>query len=60
MKKSGFEYYKRKREVAPLEEAFKDLLRVYRLERKFEEKQLTQAWQEIVGSTVASRTSASM
>ncbi|MEN2283950.1 DUF721 domain-containing protein [Algoriphagus sp. SE2] len=46
----------RKKEVAPLEAAFKDLLKAYRLEDKFQEKSLVQSWPEIVGKTIADRT----
>ncbi|MBN3584037.1 DUF721 domain-containing protein [Algoriphagus aestuarii] len=46
----------RKKEVAPLESAFQDLLKAYRLEAKFQEKSLIQAWPEIVGKTIADRT----
>lgn len=46
----------RKKEAAPLESAFKELLKAYRLEDKFLEKQLISAWGEIVGNTIASRT----
>lgn len=53
-------YYKdqtgRKKEVAPLQEAFDELLKAYRLKDKFNERQVIQAWPEIMGSTVASRT----
>ncbi|SIO22299.1 DUF721 domain-containing protein [Algoriphagus halophilus] len=47
----------RKKEVAPLESAFKDLLKAYRLEDKFQEKSVVQSWPEIVGKTIADRTS---
>jgi len=46
----------RKKEAAPLEDAFKDLLKAYRLEGKFKEKQLINSWREIVGKTIADRT----
>ena len=47
----------RKKEVAPLEAAFNDLLKAYRLEDKFKEKQLISSWGEIVGRTISDRTS---
>ncbi len=47
----------RKKEVAPLEAAFNELLKAYRLEDKFKEKQLVSSWGEIVGKTIADRTS---
>ena len=51
-------YPGRKKEAAPLEEAFKDLLKAYRLEDKFKEKQLISSWAEIVGRTISERTTA--
>ncbi len=47
----------RKKEAAPLEAAFNELLKAYRLEDKFKEKQLVSSWGEIVGKTIADRTS---
>jgi predicted nucleic acid-binding Zn ribbon protein len=47
----------RKKEVAPLQEAFEELLKAYRLKDKFDERQVIQAWPEIMGQTVAKRTS---
>jgi predicted nucleic acid-binding Zn ribbon protein len=47
----------RKKEAAPLEAAFNELLKAYRLEDKFKEKQLTSSWGDIVGRTIADRTS---
>lgn len=46
----------RKKEVAPLQEAFEELLKAYRLKDKFDERQVIQAWPEIMGNTVAKRT----
>lgn len=46
----------RKKESAPLEEAFNELLKAYRLEGKFREKQVVNSWGEIVGKTIADRT----
>lgn len=46
----------RKKEIAPLEAAFNELLKAYRLEDKFKEKQLISSWGEIVGRTIADRT----
>ncbi|MBC6366334.1 DUF721 domain-containing protein [Algoriphagus sp. AK58] len=48
--------YGRKKEAAPLESAFKDLLKTYRLEDKFQEKLLINSWPELVGKTIADRT----
>lgn len=39
-----------------MESAFKELLKAYRLEDKFQEKSLIHSWPEIVGSTISSRT----
>jgi predicted nucleic acid-binding Zn ribbon protein len=46
----------RKKEAAPLESAFKELLKAYRLEDKFQEKLLISSWPELVGKTIADRT----
>ncbi len=51
------DYSPRKKEVAPLEEAFQELLKAYRLKDKFDERVVIQAWPELMGHTVASRTS---
>jgi len=39
-----------------MESAFKELLKTYRLEDKFQEKSLIHSWPEIVGPTISSRT----
>ncbi|PZX52607.1 DUF721 domain-containing protein [Algoriphagus chordae] len=54
---AGNGYFSRKKEVAPLESAFNDLLKAYRLEGKFREKSLVHDWPLIVGKTIADRTS---
>lgn len=46
----------RKKEAAPLEAAFNELLKAYRLEDKFKEKLLVSTWGELVGRTIADRT----
>ncbi|OYX23737.1 MAG: RNA-binding protein [Algoriphagus sp. 32-45-6] len=46
----------RKKEAAPLEAAFKELLKAYRLEDKYQEKLLIASWSQLVGQTIASRT----
>ncbi len=46
----------RKKEAAPLEAAFNELLKAYRLEDKFREKLLISSWGEIVGRTISDRT----
>ncbi|WP_332911622.1 DUF721 domain-containing protein [Algoriphagus boritolerans] len=48
----------RNKEAAPLEAAFNELLKAYRLEDKFKEKQLISFWGEIVGKTISDRTTA--
>lgn len=40
----------------PLESAFNDLLKAYRLEGKFREKTLIHDWSELVGKTISDRT----
>ena len=47
----------RKKGAAPLQEAFEELLKAYRLKDKFDERLLIQAWPELMGQTVAKRTS---
>lgn len=54
MSKDG--YFSRKKEAAPLEAAFQDLLKAYRLEGKFREKSLVHDWPQLVGKTIADRT----
>lgn len=49
-------YPGRKKEAAPLETAFNELLKAYRLEDKFKEKLLISSWGEIVGRTISDRT----
>ena len=49
-------YFGRKKEAEPLETAFNDLLKAYRLEGKFREKSLIHDWPELVGKTIADRT----
>jgi predicted nucleic acid-binding Zn ribbon protein len=49
-------YPGRKKEAAPLEAAFNELLKAYRLEDKFKEKLLISSWGEIVGKTISDRT----
>ena len=49
--------YPRKKDAAPLADAFQDLLKAYRLEDTFQEKLLISSWPELVGKTIADRTS---
>lgn len=49
-------YSGRKKDAAPLEAAFNELLKAYRLEDKFRENLLISSWGEIVGRTISDRT----
>ncbi|MFL0684359.1 MAG: DUF721 domain-containing protein [Algoriphagus aquaeductus] len=49
-------YHGRKKEAAPLESAFQELLKAYRLEDKFRENLLINSWTDLVGKTIADRT----
>jgi len=49
--------YSRKKEATPLEVAFQDLLKSYRLEDTFQEKVLLASWPKLMGKTIADRTS---
>lgn len=49
--------YSRKKEATPLEEAFQDLLKSYRLEDTFQEKVVLASWPKLMGKTIADRTS---
>lgn len=46
----------RKKEASPLADAFKDLLKTYQLEETFQEKVLLASWADLVGKTIADRT----
>ncbi len=39
-----------------MKEAIKQMLKVYRLDRKFDETALLAAWPELIGSAIANRT----
>ncbi len=39
-----------------MKEAIKQMLKVYRLDRKFDETALIAAWPELIGSAIANRT----
>lgn len=52
------DFSKRKKEATSLGEAFKDLLNAYKIKDQYDEKALIQAWPDIMGRTVASRTTA--
>ncbi len=49
--------YPRKKDAAPLADAFQDLLKAYRLEDTYQEKLLISLWPELVGKTIADRRS---
>ena len=49
--------YPRKKDAAPLADVFQDLLKAYRLEDTYQEKLLISSWPELVGKTIADRTS---
>ena len=49
--------YPRKKDATPLADAFQDLLKAYRLEDTYQEKLLISSWPELVGKTIADRTS---
>jgi hypothetical protein len=49
-------YSGRKKDAAPLEAAFNELLKAYRLEDKFRENLLISSWGKIVGRTISDRT----
>jgi predicted nucleic acid-binding Zn ribbon protein len=51
------DYTSRKKEATPLQEAIQELLSAYRLKDKFDERVVIQAWPEMMGQTVAKRTS---
>ena len=48
--------YPRKKDAAPLGDAFQDLLKSYHLEDTFQEKLLLASWPTLVGKTIADRT----
>lgn len=47
----------RKSNTAPLKEVFEELLETYRLKNRFDETRVVAEWGELMGKTVASRTS---
>lgn len=49
--------YPRKKDAAPLADVFQDLLKAYRLEDTYQEKLLISLWPELVGKTIADRSS---
>ncbi|MBD8488337.1 DUF721 domain-containing protein [Echinicola sp. CAU 1574] len=51
------DYNPRKKEITPLKEAFEELLQAYKLKDRFNEKKIVSAWTEMMGNSIASRTS---
>ena len=47
----------RKQEISKVGDAIRELLKVYRLEARFNATELTSHWAEIVGPAIANRTS---
>lgn len=47
----------RKKEITPLKEAFEELLQAYKLKDRFNERKIAGAWGELMGKSIASRTS---
>jgi|TARA_B110000196_G_C20507248_1_gene369484 predicted nucleic acid-binding Zn ribbon protein len=47
---------KRDRNTSPIGDVMGDLLKIYRLEDKFSEIDVVEAWKEIMGSAIASKT----
>lgn len=47
----------RKSDTAPLGDAIQDLLKVYKLQSKFDETRLINSWEKLMGKTIAARTS---
>src|SRR5690606_4281443 len=47
----------RRSNISPLKEVFEELLRAYSLKDRFDERKVISAWAEIMGNTVAKRTS---
>lgn len=54
------QYYKdyttRKKTSSPLKEVFEELLQTYKLKDRFNERKVITSWEELMGKTVASRT----
>jgi len=54
------QYYKdyttRNKNTSPLKEVFEELLQTYKLKDRFNERQVISSWEELMGKTVASRT----
>ncbi len=46
----------RKSDTAPLGDAIQELLKVYKLQSKFDETRLINSWEKLMGKAIASRT----
>ena len=49
-------FNKRKSSTSTVGEAIKDLLNVYRIQRKFDEARLIESWDRLMGRSISSRT----
>lgn len=49
-------YNSRKKDITPLKEAFEELLQAYKLKDRYNERQVINAWGELMGQSIASRT----
>ncbi|MDN3668588.1 DUF721 domain-containing protein [Echinicola jeungdonensis] len=49
--------FSRKKDITPLKEAFEDLLQAYKLKDRFNERKVVSAWGELMGRSIANRTS---
>ncbi|HLT08009.1 MAG TPA: DUF721 domain-containing protein [Cyclobacteriaceae bacterium] len=47
----------RKKDISPLKDVFEELLQAYSLKDRFNERKVISSWGEIMGNTVAKRTS---
>ncbi len=54
---SKYNYPTRKKETTPLKEVFEELLQAYKIKDRFNERKVISAWGELMGQSIASRTS---
>lgn len=47
---------KRSKDIMPLNEALFEMMDVYKIRQKFEESKIIAKWEEVIGKTIASRT----
>jgi hypothetical protein len=50
------DYYKRKSETSPIKDAIDEMLKAFRIDRKFNETSLIESWEKVMGKAIASRT----